>query len=287
MMKHLLLYFCLACFFLLALSCKKDGLKSPTASFLVVDNLTLKTNPSIQGANSHKILDIWYYVDGQFKGVFPVGNVMPIVAENNAQITLFAGIKNNGITATRIPYPAYDSKSYNLSIEAGKTYTLSPEFEYNSTTYFYYSDGFDSSGSYFQSTGDSNYVVTYDPNKTFGGVGGSLFMSMGNSKPTARMVQTNGYYLPAGGATIYVELNYKCNQPITLGVMGGDDVNGYNDKRGAIIINPSDEWNKIYVQLTKVVSTAPTYPKYKVYIEATQEVATPEIYIDNVKLIYQ
>ena len=287
MVKNLFLYFSLGCFFLLVFSCKKESLKSPTASFLVIDNVSLITNPSTQGANSHKIIDIWYYVNGQFKGVFPIGKVMPIVAENNAQITLLAGIKNNGISATRIPYPAYDSKSYNLSIEAGKTYTISPEFEYNSSTYFYYSDGFDSSGSYFQSAGDSNYVVTNDPNKTFGGIGGSVFMSMNNLKPTARMIQTNGYYLPAGGATIYVELDYKCNQPITLGVIGGDDFLGYNDKRGVLIINPSENWNKIYVQLTSVVSRAPIYSKYKVYIEATQEVATPEIYIDNVKLIYQ
>ncbi len=268
-------------------SCKKDGLKSPTASFLVVSPVSLKTNSSTQGTNSHNITDIWYYVDDQFKGIFPVGSVMPIVAETNAKITMYAGIKNNGISATRIPYPVYNSKVFNLSIEAGKTYTLSPEFEYNSSAYFYYSDSFDSSGSYFQSAGDSNYVVTLDPTKTFGGVGGSIFMSMGNSKPTARMIQTNGYYLPGGGATIYAELNYKCNQSIVLGVYGGDDIAGYKDKRGAIIINPSENWNKIYVQLTKVVSPTPSYPKYKLYIEATQEVATPEIYIDNVKLIYQ
>jgi len=32
-------------------------------------------------------------VDGQFKGTFPVGSVMPIVTKNNAEITVYAGIK--------------------------------------------------------------------------------------------------------------------------------------------------------------------------------------------------
>ena len=57
---------------------------------------------------------------------------MPIVANGNARITLFAGIKNNGISSTRLPYAVYNSKTYDLDIEPGKTYTLSPEFEYNS-----------------------------------------------------------------------------------------------------------------------------------------------------------
>ena len=76
--------------------------------------------------------------------------------------------------------------------------------------------------------------------------------------------------------------NYKCNQPFTVGVIGG----GF-DERTALTVNTSDEWNKIYVQLTKVVSTPPAYASYKVFIHARKEVVSPQIYIDNVKLIYQ
>ena len=85
-MRQYLLYFLLFCNLIFFVSCKKDKLKAPKASFLVVDNASLKTVASLnQGVNSHKIVDIWYYVDGEFKGVFPVGSVMPIVANGNAQ----------------------------------------------------------------------------------------------------------------------------------------------------------------------------------------------------------
>ncbi len=276
------------CFWLLFpfFSCNKDKFKAPQAAYLIIDPVSLKTT-SNQGANSQKITDIWYYVDGQFKGVFPVGKVMPVVASNNTEIILYAGIKNNGISATRVPYPFYSSITLNKDIEPGKTYTVSAEFQYNPGAFFYYHDEFDSTtggGSYFSSDGDSSYVITFDPNRTYGGAGGSVFMSMSDAKPTARMIQNTAYYLPSGGSTIYLELNYKCNQPFTVGVIGG----GF-DERPAITVNTSDEWNKIYVQLTSVVSTSPVYASYKVFIHALKrpEVVSPQIYIDNVKLIYQ
>lgn len=283
-MQRYLLYVLFFSGFIFSVSCKKEKFKSPKASFLVVDNVTVKTI-SNQGSNSHKITDIWYYVDGEFKGIFPLGSVMPIVATDKAEITLFAGIKNNGISATRLPYPLYNSVIITQTLQAGKTYTVSPQFEYSSNAIFYYNppQDFDSSFSQFESKGDSSYVRITDPAKTFGGTGGSIFMSMSDAKPTSKMVQTVQYGLPTGGTVIYLELNYKCNQAVTIGIIGG----GF-DERGAITLSEtSGEWNKIYIQITSIVSTPPTYPGYQVYIKAVKAVVTPEIYIDNIKLISQ
>lgn len=280
-MHKYLLYFFVLCGSVITVSCNKEKLKAPNASFLVVDQVTLKTLFN-QGTNSHKITDIWYYVNDQFKGIFPVGSVMPIVANDNADIKLYAGIKNNGISATRIPYPFFKAISFNQIIEPGKTYTISPQFEYNTNTIFAYTQNFDLSGSQFTSVGDSAYSRITDPAKTFGGFGGSIFMSMNAAKPTSEMIQTTPYYLPTGGAAVYLELNYKCNQSISVGVLGG----GY-DERPAITLNRTTDWNKIYIQLTSVISTQPTYSGYQVFIKAKREVNTPEIYIDNIKLITQ
>jgi len=294
-MSRYLLYFLLFCNLIFFVSCKKDKLKAPEASFLVVNNVTLKTiitsGSNNQGVNSHKIVDIWYYVDGEFKGVFPVGSVMPIIASGNVEITLFGGIKNNGISSTRLPYPIYNSITYNLNIEPGKTYTVSPQFEYNSTAFFYYADAFDlnpSQGSYFSYAGDLPPTNTkdFDPTRSYGGSGGSIFMTMTDDKPTSQLIQASGYYLPDGGSVIYVELDYKSNQKFSVGVIGISSSGG-EDKRSVVSVNPSDEWNHIYIQLSSTVSTAPTYGSYKVYIEGLKNTESPDIYIDNVKLIYQ
>ncbi|MBI3521186.1 MAG: hypothetical protein HY062_17730 [Bacteroidetes bacterium] len=279
-MHKYLLYFFLFFSLLFSVSCNKEKLKSPQAAFLVADPVLLKTTPS-QGSNSHKITDIWYYVNGQFKGVFPVGSVMPIVANGNTDIMFMAGIKNNGISATRIPYPCYNSIAFSQNFEPGKTYTVSPQFEYTSTTHILYSDNFDSTGSYFYPAGDSSYTFTQDPSKAFGGVGRSVFMSMSNAKPSSEMLQSSTIFLPGGGTTIYLELNYRCNQEFVVGVIGDG-----TDMQPAVTVNRSDEWNKIYIQLTSVVSSHSHFG-YQVFIRAQKQVDTPEIYIDNVKLLYQ
>jgi hypothetical protein len=270
--------------FLVLASCNKTKLKAPEAAFIVINNPTVLTNPTIQGTNSHKITDIWYYVDDNFKGVFPIGSIMPVIGTGNSKITLFAGIKNNGISATRLPYEFYQGHVINQYFESGKTYTFSPVFEYLTNAVFPTEgcEDYEGSGVKYFSVGDSSTEVISDINKVFGGIGYSVFMSMSNSKPTSQIKTSTSMSLPVGGTPIYLELNYKCNQPFEVGVIAGT-----TEVRPALTVNPSPEWNKIYIQLSQAVSTQPTYNYYDIYIKATKksDVPTPEIYIDNIKLV--
>ena len=270
--------------FLVLSSCNKTKLQSPGAAFIVVNNPTVYTNPTIQGTNSHKITDIWYYVDDNFKGVFPIGSIMPVLGSGNSKITLFAGIKNNGISSTRLPYEFYQGTVIQQDFEIGKTYTFSPVFEYLTGAVFPSQgcEDYEGPGVKYLSVGDSATLIITDVNKVFGGIGKSLFMSMSDLKPTAQIKTSLPMTLPVGGTPIYLELNYKCNQPVEVGVIAGT-----TEVRPALTVNPSSEWNKIYIQLSQAVSTQPTYVYYDIYIKATKQgdVATPEIYIDNIKLV--
>lgn len=277
-----LLYLFSFCVTLFYVSCNKQKLKSPQASFLVVDQTQLSTSTN-QGTNSHKITDMWLYVNDKFEGIFPVGGVMPIVAEGNAEIVLFPGIKNNGIAATRLPYTFYQQIKFNQPVEAGKTYTYTPVFEYVTNANFRYNEDFDSGapGISFTNVGGTTIAPVSDPNKVYGGIGNSLFLTMTDANPTAEIRSTSSIYgLPAGGSPVYLELNYKNNQPFQVGIIGGGA-----DQRQVITINPSLDWNKIYIQLTDAISTSPSYATYKLYVRATKSVNDPEIYLDNFKVI--
>lgn len=285
MIKTLL--FCgLFCGFILFTSCSKNSLKSPTASFLVVDNPTLSVSSASMGTSSQKITDVWFYVNDKFQGCYPIGGVMPIVATGNANIKLFAGIRNNGIGETRQPYIMYKPLTFNQALESGVTYTINPIFEYVSYAHFLFNEDFEAtgSGSIFISSGDSSVTITTNPAVTFGGVGKSLFMGMSDAKPTSKIITNNNYFFPLSGSTgsrVYLEMNYKCNQEITVGLIGG------TQERTAITLRATDNWNKIYIELTTVVNTQPTYNFYKVFIAATKkaDVANPTIYLDNIKVI--
>lgn len=274
------LFFVSAVFF----SCTKEGLKSPSASYVIFNNPVLSVPSASMGASSHKITDLWFYVNDAFQGCYPVGGIIPIVATGNAEIKVFAGIRNNGIGSTRQPYIMYKQISFNQSLEFGVTYTINPIFEYNSQAKFIFHEEFEGLGSLFQSMGDSSFVIISDPAKTFGGNGKSLFMGMSNTKPTAKIISSISYPIPLSGSygtRVYLEMNYKCNQKISIGLIGG------GEERPAITLNPTDDWNKIYIELTTIVNTQPTYNFYKVFIGATKsaDVANPEIYIDNLKVV--
>ncbi len=276
--------FLLVCYILLAcitFSCKKGKLNSPAAAFLVVNSTSVSSG--IQAfADSHKITDIWLYVNEQFQGVYPIGSVMPILANGSADIKIYGGIMNNGISATRLPYKFYLANTFTANFESHKTYTISPVFNYVSGLTIQ-DDDFSSGGSKYMSAGSYPYVITSNPSKVWGGTGSSVYMTMSDLKPTAIAKSSTFVTLPAGGADVYLELDYNCNQEITVGVICGGGI----EERTALTLRPTTGWNKVYVSLTSVASTQPTYNYYEVFIKAVKgsDVATPEIYLDNVRLV--
>lgn len=283
-MKKTILFLSLFFSLIFLFSCSKESLKSPSSSFMVFTNPTLNITSSSQGSNAINVTDVWYYIDEQFQGCYPIDGIVPIVASGNANIKLFGGIRNNGIGSTRQPYYFFKPIAFTQAVEAGKTYSYSPVFEYISSAKFPVTENFELSGVLFQNAGnpgDSSYSIVTNPSLVYGGTGKSLFLGMSDAKPTAEIVTTSSSAVPLSGARIYMELNYKCNQEIVVGVIGG------TERRDAIVLNATDNWKKIYIDLTKVVNTTPTYSYYKFYISAAKNanVANPAIYIDNVKVV--
>src|ERR1700712_2597621 len=98
----LILRLILLCPLFLLFSCKKYK-SSEAAFFLRTDKATVHTDYATQGSGSSNITDLWLYVNGQFQGAFPIGSLMPIVLNgDHSKIDVFAGIKNNGISKTRL-----------------------------------------------------------------------------------------------------------------------------------------------------------------------------------------
>lgn len=262
------------------ISCNKEKLKAPSAAFIYIASPQVTTNTA-QGSNDHNITDTWVYVNEQFKGAYPLGSIIPVVGGGNAQITLFGGIKNNGISSTRQAYEFYNAYTINQNFEVGKTYTITPSYSYLTPCTFHVVEGFEGSGLNFMSIGDSAYSLITDPAKVYGGMGKSVYMGMSDAKPTSKM-KTSSHItnFPATTATAYLELEYKCNQKINISLLCAD-----LEERHIITINPTPTWNKIYIQLTDGIYNPVPYSYYDLIIKATKETTNPEIYIDNIKII--
>lgn len=283
-MRLFLLFALLVCV-LLCGSCKKYG-PSDAAFFIKAGPISVASNTATEGSSSHKITDLWLYVNGQFQAVYPLGNLMPIVTKNKtAKIQIFAGIKNNGIADTRIPWSFYDLVEFDTLVETGKTINRSFSFKYNATTHFVWKENFDEAGFSLTKSLISDTVggITTSAN-SFEGKSYELGLSSANSSSIAQVESTgSGFSLPRGSEKVYLELNYKGNSVFDLGLIGED-----TKLKQAIMINPQENWNKIYVQLGNAVSDGVYSSKYKVYFRLLKQAdnQSPKIFLDNIKLIY-
>ena len=72
-------------------SCKKD--RSAEETFFMHAEQVKVAPSSKQGSASHKITDLWLYVNGQFQGAYPTDALLPIVSKGKpVTINIFAGI---------------------------------------------------------------------------------------------------------------------------------------------------------------------------------------------------
>src|SRR5688572_10501188 len=105
-MRLVLLFFLILS--MVAPSCKKKY-ESATPAFFIKPSSVIVDTSAGQGSDSHNISDLWLYVNGQFQGAYPMDATLPILSDNKiASISLFAGIRNNGISTTRIPWQFYE-----------------------------------------------------------------------------------------------------------------------------------------------------------------------------------
>ncbi len=262
-------------------SCSKDSMEVKPTFYIQVINPQLSVLSATQGTNSHNITDAWLYINDIFYGCVAFNTNIPIFVNGNIKFTIKAGVKMNGISASRQSYVLYTPYTEYINCEANKIYTISPKFENEPKTNFILNETFEAIGTLFTSAGDTVYSKTdpATPSQAFGGTGQSAVMKMSSYKPQLKMISANTYNLPLGGAYVYLELNYKCNQAFEAGIYANGEF------RPVVIINATADWKKIYIDLRNAVNTTPVYQGYNIYFQATKIVSNPEILVDNIKVM--
>lgn len=267
----------------LAPSCKKYE-PAPEAFHLRASAVTVSTT-SGQGSGSHNITDLWLYVNNQFQGCYPVTATMPVISKGStARINIFAGIKNNGISTTRVPWTFYEMLQFDTLAARGATVSMPLTFTYRSATTFTWVESFDvglGAGMVRSSASDTTfrYASTEDSFE-----GRSIELGMKAPHMVAQIENAGtGFALPHGNSNVYLEFNYKCDHEFSVGLIGDDML-----LRPTIVVNPQQEWNKIYIQLAEAVNSPQTSSRYKVYFRMlrSESQENARLFLDNIKLVY-
>ena len=59
----------------------------------------------LNNSSTDKITDAWVYIENQLQGVYELPAKFPVLETGVKEIRIKAGIKNNGISSSRVFYP--------------------------------------------------------------------------------------------------------------------------------------------------------------------------------------
>lgn len=273
------------CFFIFS-SCKKIKPDPKIPCYLRVENLTLTTNPLTEGSNSNRIPDVWVTVDGKFIGVFEMPCTFPVIADEGPHtISMNAGILINGIAASRGKYPFYAAAEQQVDMLKEKTVTLSPTINYQTNAAFVWMEDFEGNSFSLEKTSKSENIPIQKISTGSAFEGSSAFITMTGSQTTFECQTSRDLALPKHQEDMYLELNFKTNVEIHIGLYTTALTSNYQDE--VMVLNPTTDWKKIYIYLSNVAAYHADGGGKKVYFGCTNSGAnTPEIYLDNIKLIY-
>jgi hypothetical protein len=270
------------------ISCTKDLFQAENPKYVFFNNIQLKPKTS-EGANTHKITDLWVYADGQLLGAFDKNKPIPIISQNDEiELNIFAGIRANGVKQSPQLYFMLDDINIAIENKKGTIDTLNAVFTYSENAKFAFIEDFEG-GSIFNKDldNDSTSSIIRSKNQPISGLYSGL-MSLNKDHPFIKVTSGNSFYaIPSTGYSTFIELDYKCNIDFIVGLIGQDKTSGKEYQNDVMYINNKETWNKIYIDLTQAIQNS-GLGIYKIYFSCEHEDknSISEVYIDNVKLLY-
>ena len=256
-------------------ACQKEE-NNTIAAYLKIDAITLDENDA-----TTNITDAWVYINDQLQGVYELPANFPVLAVGKHKLRVKAGIKSNGIASSRIAYPFYASFIDTVIFTPNQTITVNPTVSYLDSITFWLED-FEGAGVNLETTtiSDTTLLEFTDIQNHYGG--GVLNDSLITFEIATKELED----LPQAGAPVFLELDYKCNTEFLVGMY----VNFPQSvlQKDLLWINPKDDWNKIYINLTSTVSEGVGAESFKVFIGLKRDfdLEQNELYFDNLKIVY-
>jgi hypothetical protein len=273
-------------------SCDKKNDTDLIPSYLYIEKIGLNSTYD-QGTASHNITDAWVYVNETLIGAFELPATVPILLDGEQKITIRPGIKINGIANTRAIYPFYSDMVKTIKLVKDSTVNFNDAVTYyKSNVDFAWLENFDFSGITLDTTSKSTVGIGKidNPELIFQLPGeennNSAYINMVADSAIFEATSTQSFDLPNDGSAIFFELNFKTNHNLVVGIFYTSS--GIRVQRPLLILNKTDIWNKIYVNLTVPMYDTPDASNIQIFLGAQKEDGSGEakIYLDNLKLVH-
>ncbi len=273
-------------------SCAKNMDEAYIPSYLKIDQIEVNTTGE-QGSSSSYITDAWVYIDGADLGAYPLPSIIPILAGGDHTIKIAPGIKLNGVSTTRVPYPMVEPAEFTMNLIKDSIQNLVISTNYYSTSKFAVVDDFENANVRFEETSFN----TAEWRRSHRSTDPSSYVFEGNYSGIA-VLDTNHSYLqiitkktfeelPKQGSPVFIEMDFKTNTTFVLSLMAYN--NGIGESTDIIYLNPTTEWKKIYINMTSTLSYDVNNNEYRFLISANHTNGDDEtiVLIDNFKIVYR
>ncbi|MCF8378371.1 MAG: hypothetical protein K9H49_02270 [Bacteroidales bacterium] len=285
-------------------ACDKFEGSQTVPSYLRVDTIFLVNNPQIEeGKITHNFTDVWVYVDDQTIGSFELRGIntevplaVPILTEGTHKLSLYAGIKFNGMSGTRGPYPFVKPKIFeNFNFVKDSIVKINPSVSYYETVTFTWTEEFEDGSLSIIETSSSDTLMTtfeHEPiNPALGNRSGIAYIDDENStfEISSYDPELSGYSLPGGGQPVLMEVEYNINVHMSVGLFIRQVGVGITQHAVLILTPTNGKWKKVYVNFTPAIDAYPNGDYYNVFFRAEYEsgVETGIIMLDNLKLLHR
>lgn len=275
------MYNCLLFFLLCLLGCEIINPEETIPSYIEINQFNLNTNYD-QGTNSNKIEDVWVFIDDNLQGIYELPAILPVLKEGKHKIELKAGIKKNGISASRCYYPFYTSYVDSIEIKYDSIVEINPNITYNIQNIPFIED-FENSGIKIINSGESDTsIIVKNDTHSFEGKYGLAEL---NENQNIFECSTYDNFVFSNSQNIYLEMDYKSNVTFVVGIYITTPFEIIQEP--FLYINPKENWNKIYVDLSQKIASYSNAVSFNIWIGfGNNSEENKRIMIDNVKVVY-
>lgn len=288
-------------------SCKKFDGSQTVPAYIYIKEVEVQCDYFVYGANTHKIVDAWVYVDDNILGCYELPATIPVLKEGEHKVAVYAGIARDGIRDLRAQYPFYKPWENNsVNLVKDQIVTLKPVFTYypvgvDENMHVRWMEDFDGGTITIQATSQSDTTVQvysgpyawHDPDGIYSQKSGKVVLTSENEQ--FRIANTEEFRdLPTGGSACMLEMDYKCSDTCFVGLMYFKD---YTLTAEPLVrLRPTGvsgeepvAWNKIYINIGPYLVDNETADYFKIYFGSWEprNAGTQYFYFDNLKLIYR
>ena len=288
---------------LLALSLALPGCDKevePIPAYLHIEQFQIEaTNPSVHGSISEKITHARIFLvdkitgESHALGVVTLPATIPSLTTGEQEINIDPMIKANGNTLFLEIYPFYNRFKQTINLVPNEETTVSPVTSYVDNAVFEFVEDFEGPGHLFEVDRDDNpatAIVLSQDDVFEGEYSGKITLDSANNVIVA--ASNYLYTLPYSDVgKVFMEVNYKTDVPLEFGVLNIDGA-GNEYPNFEFVVLAKNEWNKIYFDMTDIISTA-SFNRFVFVMRAgipydngKPTLNKAEIFLDNIKLIH-